>query len=71
MLLLDEEAQNEKRKPQILPETDELSGPDVTEPLQAMGIEDSRNSEEDSGASSDLTGSPSEPVISDGESEEP
>ena len=34
------------------------------------GIEDSRNSEEDSGASSDLTGSPSEPVISDGESEE-
>jgi len=47
-----------------------LSGPGKTELPQAMGIEDSRNSEEDSGASSDLTGSLSEPVISDGESEE-
>lgn len=69
-LLADAEAQNEKGEPQILPKTDELSGPGVTELLHAIGIEDSRNSEEDSGASLDLTGSPSEPVISDGESEE-
>jgi len=46
-LVLDEEAQNEKGEPQILPEMDESSGPGVTELLQAMGIEDSRNSEED------------------------
>ena len=54
-LLLGAEAQNEKGEPQILPETDKLSGPGVTELLQAIGIEDSRNSEEDGGASLDLT----------------
>ncbi|OCL06991.1 hypothetical protein AOQ84DRAFT_389814 [Glonium stellatum] len=48
----DEEAEKEMGEPEIRPDTDELLGPSVTERLQAMRMEDSRDTEEDIQATS-------------------